>query len=109
MKILKCPACGAPLKKDSTLCDYCGASIFHEDAKTENKKTDTTQTEEKINIFDQIDDSINTVKDTIYKRFKPSFNIFVFILLLIFIFPVAIVYLIFNIHQEKEVVKIANY
>lgn len=83
MKTLKCPSCGAPIKKDAERCEYCGAVVSHDD--------------EKKSFIDQIDDSLKDIGKKIKVSFKPDFSWIILLLLLIFLFPVGIVYLIFNV------------
>ena len=86
MKTLKCPSCGAPIKPEDTTCQYCGATISHDD--------------EKKSIIDEVEKSIKIIGNKL--NLKQDFNWIIFILLLVFIFPVGIIYFVLNLNDTND-------
>ena len=92
MQNLRCPSCGAPIKKTDTTCTYCGAYITEKEEKNDNKRTKTKNT---LNdIADSVFDTIDHVSGKIKQRKNKEFNWLLFIILCILFVPGAIIYLL---------------
>lgn len=103
MKYLKCPCCGAPLKrKDLDYCNYCG-SYLQEDYVNDYEEKNN---EDYMESFDRIEETINDAMQDLTRTLKTSTkhvrktvgksNINWFLLIILFMIapPFAIFYLI---------------
>lgn len=85
-----CPNCGAQLFDDIIKCEYCGHDIKRKKNKTTSQKLDDG--------FKDLGDSANNLVNDLTKK---DFNVVIFVLLLIFAWPVAIIYLIIMQNNDK--------
>ena len=95
MEANKCPNCGASINERDeqiTTCKYCGGTIINKAAKEEQKAVPAEQSHS-TTIFNTSQPPINKI--------NLKFNGLVFFLLLIFAWPIAIVYLILSKGQKK--------
>ena len=97
MKVMKCEDCGARLEYDKVTgkakCPYCGAE-HSDDNKTEHGIDKDVQA---INDFvGKVEKDINEASS------KSSVNILVLVLLFVFCWPLAIVYLIIKMGKDKK-------
>lgn len=84
-----CPSCGAQLFEDINKCEYCGHNL--KPNKTTSQKIDEG--------FKDLGDTATNLVDDITKK---DFNVPIFVLLLIFAWPIAIVYLILMQNNDKK-------
>ncbi|MBQ2700876.1 MAG: hypothetical protein IJF65_06940, partial [Clostridia bacterium] len=79
MSSKECPGCGCKVTLKDNYCPYCGCAI--------NKTIKDELSSTASDIGNSINNGINQVR-------KSEFNVGIFILLLIFFWPIAIIYLI---------------
>ena len=70
-KISKCPACGAGIKKDAEVCEYCGTRF--EDYKEESQETDSFA-EGISQIASEIKEGLEETKQTFKSSSSSSSN-----------------------------------
>ena len=95
MKILKCPSCGANIKSNSTVCEYCGCVFEFEKNKVEQT---AEQPKTKPEIFNEA--TVNEVSELTANIEKLSWGI----VLIIFIvcWPVGLAFTIIKLNKDKN-------
>lgn len=95
MKILKCASCGANVKSNSTVCEYCGCVFELEKNKVEQT---TEQPKTKPEIFNET--TVKEVSELTANIEKLSWGI----ILIIFIvcWPVGLAFTIIKLNKDKN-------
>ncbi|MBE5738308.1 MAG: hypothetical protein E7354_01040 [Clostridiales bacterium] len=98
METHKCPNCGASLGAESesysTTCPYCNSTLIN---KAQQKQVESQPQEPNVPFFNTY--SSNTTPNE-YEIDKSRFNGFLFVILLIFFWPLAIFYLLTRIKKK---------
>ena len=88
----KCPMCGASLKNNDIECQYCGTDVSTDTKSTTSANYTYSETSTTFDNTNQGQPNQTTYTRS-YNRNKP-FNIGLFIFLMIFFSPLAIIYVI---------------
>lgn len=93
--IIECVGCGASLSNEFKFCQYCQRinPLYEE---TKSKYDNSLNSNESINIESTLEPEIIIEED------KKGFSIIVFILLLIFCFPIALIYLVISTTKDYK-------
>ena len=103
MEVNKCPNCGASLgaagEEYTTTCPYCGSTLFNKDRKP--KEPEPKPNNELGALFSDAKPDFSETTS------KIKFNFLVFLILLIFMWPIAIVYAVIckiakNVNNDKN-------
>ena len=99
MEANKCPNCGASINNETdriTTCKYCGGTIINEAATVE--KPEPQKTQQPSSFYT----NINPETQHPIHKIKLKFNGLIFLMLLIFMWPLAFLYLFICKAEEKE-------
>ena len=100
MEANKCPNCGASINNESdriTTCTYCGGTIINDAVDKTIKKEEPIKPQTSSSYT-----SIQPEHPGSAINLKLKFKVPVFVLLLFFMWPVALIYLFICKAQEKE-------
>ena len=98
MKILKCPSCGANVKENKSVCEYCGCVFEINDNKQKTVKQPEVEQQVKPEIFNET--TKQEIGDLTFNIEKLSWGIICVICIICW--PVGLFFAIIKLNKDKN-------